>query len=320
MRMNEHQTWKNFNLGDELSIPGALIYNGLRQFHEMQTLDNLDKIFELLYDLSVGLERLLKIAVVLIEYKDDSDQEELKKSLITHNHLELLNRVRTTCKLNLGPPHNEFLSLLETFYKSFRYDRFMLSSVYDTEREKKAIYGFLSKHLGVEIQISSSYCTVRNEARYRKFIRGIVTKISCAIYEVVQDKASELSLYTYEVRRGSKAHTVFLGQADLASEEVLWKKLLVFFINTKSSSGYLDVLRSIEPLEFDPALTSEYLQCFQSNAAKAFVIDELTHLYEQLENSGERIELMSLVGDPGVYFNSPNSEDDEEDEDDEELP
>ena len=56
MRMNEHQAWKNFNLGDELGLSGALIYNGLRQFHEMRTLDNLDEIFEFLYDLSVGLE------------------------------------------------------------------------------------------------------------------------------------------------------------------------------------------------------------------------------------------------------------------------
>ena len=327
MRMNEHQAWKNFNLGDELSISGALIYNGLRQFHEMRTLDNLDEIFEFLYDISVGLERLLEIAVVLIEHKDDSDQEELEKSLITHNHLELLNRVRKNCKLTLGSPHNEFLSLLGTFYKSLRYDRFTLSSVYDTEREKKALYGFLSKHLAVEIQISSSYSPIRNEARYRQFIRGIVTKISSAIYEVVQVKAFELNLYTYEVRHGSKAQTVFQGQAELATEEVLWKELLVFFMNTKSSSGYLEFLRSIEPLEFAPELTSDYLQCFQSNAAKAFVTDQLTHLYEQLKNSGKRIEVMSVVGDPGAYFDSPDSEDDfdspdssEDDEDDEELP
>src|SRR5665647_1495631 len=111
MRMNKHEAWKNFNLGEELSISGAFIYNGLRRFHEMQVLDHADEIFESLYNLSIGLERLLKIAVVLVEHKDDSDQEALEKSLITHNHLELMNRVREHCKLNLGPPHNEFLAL-----------------------------------------------------------------------------------------------------------------------------------------------------------------------------------------------------------------
>jgi len=85
--MNKHQAWKNFNLGQELSISGAFIYNGLRRFHEMQELDHTDEIFEFLYNLSVGFERLLKIAVILIEHKDDSNQEALEKSLITHNHL-----------------------------------------------------------------------------------------------------------------------------------------------------------------------------------------------------------------------------------------
>jgi hypothetical protein len=130
MRMNKHEAWKNFNLGQELSISGAFIYNGLRRFHEMQVLDHTDEIFEFLYNLSVGLERLLKIAVVLVEHEDDSDQEALEKSLITHNHLELMKRVRQHCKFNLGTPHNQFLALLGTFYTSLRYDRFTLSSVW----------------------------------------------------------------------------------------------------------------------------------------------------------------------------------------------
>lgn len=308
MRMNKHQAWKNFNLGHELSISGAFIYNGLRRFHEMQVFDHSDEIFEFLYNLSVGLERLLKIAVVLVEHKDDSDQEALEKSLITHNHLELIKRVRKQCKLNLGPPHNEFLALLSTFYKSLRYDRFTLSSVYDSDRERNALWGFLSKHL--DLEQSSGIFPTQNDARYRKYIRRIVTKISSALFEVVRNKASELNLYTYELRHGSRAETIFIGQADLLAEEVLWKELLVFFMNTKSSSGYLEFLRSIEPLEFDPALAGDYLQCFQSDAAKAFVVGELETIYDELEKPGERLEMMSVIGNPNVYFDS--DDDDEE--------
>jgi hypothetical protein len=278
----------------------------------MQTLDHTDEIFEFLYNLSVGLERLLKIAVVLVEHEDDSDQEALEKSLITHNHLELLNRVRQHCKFDLGTPHNEFLALLGTFYKSLRYDRFTLSSVYDPDRERKALCSFLSKHLKVDLDQSSSLFATQNDTRYRKYIRGIVTKISSALFEVVRSRATELNLYTHELRHGSRAETIFLGQADLPAEEVLWKELLVFFMNTKSSSGCLEFLRSIEPLEFDPALAGDYLQCFQSDAAKAFVIDELDFLYGELEKPGERLEMMSVIGDPSVYFDSPDSDDDDE--------
>jgi hypothetical protein len=312
MRMNKHEAWKNFNLGQELSISGAFIYNGLRRFHEMQVLDHTDEIFEFLYNLSVGLERLLKIAVVLVEHEDDSDQEALEKSLITHNHLELMKRVRQHCKFNLGTPHNEFLALLGTFYTSLRYDRFTLSSVFDPDRERKTLCSFLSKDLKVHLEQSSSFFATQNETRYRKYIRGIVAKISSALFDDVRTKASELNLYTYELRHGSRAETIFLGQADLPAEEVLWKELLVFFMNTKSSSGYLEFLQSIEPLEFDPALAGDYLQCFQSDAAKAFVIGELEHLYGELEKPRERLEMMSVIGNPNAYFDSPDSDDDDE--------
>jgi hypothetical protein len=97
-------------------------------------------------------------------------------------------------------------------------------------------------------------------------------------------------LYTYELRHGSKAQTVFLGEADIPAENVLWKELLVFFMNTKETSGYLEFLRGIPPLDFDPALVDEYLDCFQSDAAKSLVMDELEHYYEELSDKGERLQ------------------------------
>ena len=89
--MKPAEAWKNFNLGEEVSISGAFIYNGLRRFHEMRILDHTDEIFEVLYNLSVGFERLLKIAVVLLEHEEAIDQDALEKSLITHNHLSLIH-------------------------------------------------------------------------------------------------------------------------------------------------------------------------------------------------------------------------------------
>lgn len=305
--MRKTQAWKNFNLGQELSVSGAFIYNGLRRFHEMRVLDNTDEIFEVLYNLSVGLERLLKIAVVLVEHNEATDQGVLEKSLITHNHLDLLQRVKQRAKINLCVPHNEFLGLLGTFYKTLRYDRFTISSVYDPDKERDAFCSFLGKHLQVNLERSSSLLGNHNDARYRNYIRKIVTKISSVLYEVVRKSASDLNLYTYELRHGSRAETIFLGQADLHSEEVLWKELLVFFMNTKSSSGLLEFLRTIDPLNFDPELANDYLECFQSDAAKAFVVDELEHLYGELTDSGKRLEVMKLICNPNVVFDSPDS-------------
>lgn len=309
--MKPTQFWKNFNLGEELSISGAFIYNGMRRFYEMQGLNYTDEAFEVLYNLSVGFERLLKIAVVLLEHDDSIDQEELEKSLITHNHLELLSRVRKHVQINLTSPHNDLLSLLGKFYKSLRYDRFSLSSVYDSKREIEALCALLSKHLNLNINIQrDTLLGIQNEDRYRRFIRKTVLKISKTLYDVVANRARDLNLYTYELRSGSKAETVFLREVDISDEDVLWKELLIFFMNTKSTSGYLEFLRGISPLDFDPALVGDYLECFQSDAAKSFVMDELEHLYEELGEKGSRLELMNVIGAPNVDFDFPEDEED----------
>lgn len=310
--MKPTQFWKNFKLGEEVSVSGAFIYNGMRRFHEIRKLDYTDEVFEVLYNLSVGFERLLKITVVLLEHDDAINQEELEKSLITHNHLELLSRVRKHAPVNLTSPHNDLLSLLGTFYKSLRYDRFSLSSAYDSKREMEALCDLLSKHLKVGIQRNTPLLGTENEDRYRRFIRRTVLKISTTLYEVVKSRARALNLYTYELRSGSKAETVFLREVDISDEDVLWKELLVFFMNTKSTSGYLEFLRGIPPLDFDPGLVGDYLDCFQSNAAKAFVMDELEHHYEELGEKGKRLELMRVIGAQNVFFDSPEDEEDVE--------
>jgi hypothetical protein len=309
--MNASDLWKNFRLGEELQIAGSFIYNGLRRFHELRLLEHDDELFEFLYNLSVGLERLLKIAVALHEHTDAIDQDALEQSLITHNHLDLVARLRKHVTINFGTSHNDLLQLLGKFYKTLRYDRFSIGSVYKGKKESKAIRGLLSKHLNVELPDDSFPLSgTFNEDRYRAFIRRTVLKISRTVYEIIHDRSSALGLYTYELRHGSKAQSVFLRELDIADEDTLWKELLIFFMNVDPSTRYLQFLKGIKPLEFDPALVGDYLDCFQSDASKAEVMGELETYYQQLDpkERKERLEKMAAIGAPGVYF------DDEDDE------
>lgn len=303
--MNPSDFWKNYKLGEEISVSGTFIYNGLRRYHEMKSLDFADELFEFLYDLSVGIERLLKIAIVLYEHSDSVDQDELEKSLITHNHLDLLKRLKKNVQINFGLPQVGLLSLLSTFYKSHRYDRFSLSSIYDAEKEKRAIFSWIGKHLHVAFPQETPFFGNSNEDRYRRFVQRTTLSVAKTIYKVIQEQARSINLYTYELRHGSKAESIFLREVEISHEDILWKELLVFFINTESTSGYLKFLRDIQPLEFDPGLINDYLECFQSDSAKAFVMDELEHLYSEMEeNVGERLKLMRVIGAPNVYFDS----------------
>jgi len=300
--MKTTDLWKNFALLDEISISGAFIYNGLRRYHEMRNLDHTDELFEFLYNISVGFERLLKIAIILFEHNDSVDQEELERSLITHNHLDLLDRLKRHAEISFGQPHIEFLGLLSKFYKTLRYDRFSLASVYNPQKERKALCYLLEKYLGVDI-VNRPLFEIPNKERYRKFIKKLILKISRTLYKIIKLRAMEIGLYTYELRHGSKAESVFLREIDISEEDILWKELLIFFMNTKKTSNYLKFLRNIPPLDFDPELIADYLDCFKSDSSKAFVMDELEHHYLELGSKvKERLELMQIIGDPNVIF------------------
>jgi hypothetical protein len=275
----------------------------------MQTIDHAEEVFEFLYNVSVGLERLLKVTIILLEHDKIEDQEKFEKSLITHSHLYLIRRVKKYVKLQLATPHNDFLNMLGTFYKKFRYDRFNLSGSWQPDKEKAALRGYLEKNLQVTLGPTTSISPTQNTENFKKHFAEIIGKISNQLFKVVREAAGKLNLYTYELRSESKAAKIFLkAEFDFHSEDVLWKELLVFFINTKASTGLLDFLRSIKPLDFDPGLAPEYLHCFQSEIAKMSVMDELEEHYLNIENKRERLEMMGLIGNPMVYF--------DEDEDD----
>src|SRR3546814_13831357 len=78
-------------------------------------------------------------------------------------------------------------------------------------------------------------------------------------------------------------------------------------MNTKETSGYLNFLRGIEPLNFDPELVEDYLDCFQSYSARTQAADEMATLYEDVPDAGERLSLIGVIGSPNVNF--PDAED-----------
>lgn len=309
MQMNRSQLWKNFRLGEELDVSGTFIYNGLRRFHELRKLDYSADLFEVFYQLSVGIERLMKIAVVFLEHDDASDQEAFEKSLSTHNHQALLARIQKRADLKLSNSDNAFLHLLTRFYENLRYDRFSLNSSFALGKEKHELFDFLEGQLKVELGERSSIFGHENTDQYKKFIRKVVVKIASSLYDVIEERTRSLGIYTYELRYASKAETVFLGKADIPAEDILWKELLVFFMNTKETSGYLTFIRGIEPLGFDPGLVPDYLDCFQSYSARAQVVDELEALYEDVPGKGDRLCMIGLIGLPNVYF--PGDDEDE---------
>lgn len=312
--MDAKTFWKNFSLGKELNVAGGFIFNGLKAFDSLENFTQEDGIFEFFYNTSVGIERLLKVVVILIEHSDAIDQEEFERGLITHNHLDLLRRISKKHNCGLSNLHNEFLELLSNFYKTMRYDRYTLNSIQSHDKERVGLVTFLEKHLGAKIDYEDMVVTP-NEWRFKKFIGKVVGKISEVLYNLVESEASAQNIYTYELPNGSKASIIFLGKKyTFFDDDIVWKELIIYLINTDDRSGILDFIREIEPLNFEPELVNEYLNVFKSDLKKHSYIYEVDEYYQDINDKKERFEMLELLSNPNVLFNFYHAEEDIEDD------
>ncbi|WP_420553920.1 hypothetical protein [Neptuniibacter marinus] len=296
--MKPDEWWKNFGLGMELDASGTFIYNGIKSLDSLEGLNHSVDIFEILYSLSVGIERLLKVAIILIEHDDSISIEEFEESLITHNTTELANRLQKNQGIGLSAVHKEFLALLSKFYKSHRYVRFSLSSVPNITEEKDLFLSYLHKHLGINISDKGHFSYIHNTTQIKKFIGKIVGKISKNLFRIIGKRARSLNLYTYELRSDSKAIKVFysLGdRLDFLEEEIVKKELILHLISKDISGDHIDFLRSIAALNLDSDETPTHIKALLNDVHLHLVKGEVECEYEEIENVKDRLQLLDLM-------------------------
>lgn len=294
--MTPDEWWKNFALGLEVDTAGAFIYNGIRSLHELQALHHPVDTFEILYNLSVGIERLLKVAIILVEHDENIDIEAFEAGLVSHSTIDLANRVNSSRPLKLADVHREFLSLLSTFYRSHRYGRYSLSSVPDISKEKTLFLRFISTHLQISIPFDDERIYIPNTDQIRRFVGKIVKKICDEVFSVIQRKAHELNIYTDELRGDAKALRVFYGERlDFIDEDLAKKELILFLMNPSSRGPHIDLLRSFEALPLEPAMTANYIKALLNDAALPYVQGEVEELYTEVKNVKERLDFLGLM-------------------------
>lgn len=311
--MDKNFFWKNFSLGKELDVAGTFIYNGLKSFDSMETFYFEVEIFEFLYNISVGIERLGKIAVILIEHNENTNQEEFEKSLITHNHQILTKRISKKYDCDFNNIHNSFLQLLSDFYKSMRYDRYIRKDNYSYDKESIALISYLEKNLQIKIEHKDLFGVTRNDTRIKRFIGKIIRKICDEFYGIIENEAGLQNIYTYEIRPESKASKIFLRKEyDFFKEGIVWKEVLIYLLNTKGNNGLLNFIRQIEPLGLDSDLISEYINCFQSDLNKQNLIDEIEEHYYEVDDKKNRLEMIKAINNPNIIWDYEENEDEED--------
>ncbi len=308
--MNPEQFWQNFQLGTEHEIACNFIYDGLKNLHDMKTLSLETEVFPVLYTLSIGLERLLKVAVILLEFDAQTDVNAFEKSLLTHNHLELLNRIKARVPINPGGASIALLGLLSVFYKTHRYDRFNLQSIKDLSKDKIALHHFLRKYLGIDTK--ENIFGIENSLRVKRFMGRTVKKITTQLHAIIEDAARAKNLYTYEISGStSKAAKILWGNDEIVfdDEERNAIEILIFLLKTKESS-LMDFIRDMEPLSLDPALDSDYFHFLLGKRVGDFsgIADEIDAHYEEIDNPKERLEMIDAIRNPYLTFGSSEEE------------
>ncbi len=301
--MRPDEWWCNFGMGLEIDVSGSFIYNGIKFLDEVDSLNHAADIFEILYNLSVGIERLAKVAIVLIEYSPGLKIDDLEESLITHNTLDLVERINKSRKLDLSDINKEFLALLSKFYKSYRYGRYSLGSIPNIDEEKIIFLLFIDKHLKLKLDIHNQWAFLHNTDQIKKFIGKIVKKIAQSIFRIIQKECGRLNIYTDELRGDSKAIKVFYGdRMDFIEDAKRKKEILLFLMNTKKSGNHLDLVRSFENLDMDPALTPLYIKALLNDVHLHLVAGEVDELYTEVKNITERFAFLDVMDNEHIYY------------------
>ena len=299
--MRSEYNWKNFKLGTELQIAGSFIYNAVNVFDRMNSLYYEDECFEFLYNASVGVERLQKILLILLNKVEPVDQGEFEDSLITHNHLHLMDRIYEIIKLKPPGLQVKFLSILTEFYNSTRYSRYRIASAYEEGQDRSSLIRFIEEELKIVID-NDALMPTHLDQRMKIFISNIIGKIASEYYEAIVTEARKYNMYTYELVSGSKAHKIFIcKEYTFELEHLLKCEIITYLLHQDKEDGLIRLLKEITPLDFENNSTDDCVKTLVYDAIDRSMIDEMKHIYEDNPFDKDRYEVINSLG-KGYYF------------------
>ena len=303
--------YKSMNMAFELDIAGEFIYRGIREFNSLKYISNDLKVFMILYNISVGIERLQKIICVLWTMDQFEDKTEFEKSLITHSHTGLHKRIADAIKdvdcvkyIKFDSRENGFLTLLTEFYNSCRYMR------YNTT-ESESEYDKLCKYIkmynnNVEYSLANNIIVSKG---IKKFWGRIIGKIVRNYYELIKAGSHNNHVYAYELNADSCAQKVLLRLEEkpncstmLEDEKTALREFLVYFRNTSEKASFFKFIDNIKPLSFDPAFANYYIEAICEGTIPQEMVDETETLYEDITEVRSRIDEVNCIGNSMCDF------------------
>lgn len=315
MLVDEIWDFKSLNMGRELEIAGEFIYDSAKEAMSIRGLNNTYEINIILYTGAVGIERLQKIYLCLVA-PDPTDVSSMPKCLGKHNHIDLQHEVNKYSKDNLTKNAMSLLGIFADYYNKFRY-----ANYYPGQPEKnlrKLFIGFL-KRLNGKFNFDEPCAAVQFE-EFKRFYINELGKLAVHYYSLIHEKSRELNTYTYEIDSFSRAARVFWSvqrrtlYEQMILEQNATKELLLYIYKKNRGTGVFRLLDEMEALDFDDGSVNEYLEDLCAGKVNDLLIDYVDDSHEDIEDIAkrkERKELLSLIGNCSVYFESDEDDEDE---------
>jgi hypothetical protein len=301
--------FKNFNIGREIDLAGTFAYNALSILNTTQDIYLNDQIFMFLYNASVSVERMQKCVLFIYGNYNGSEIEQFAKKLKNHDHQNLQCKINEYTKKKLSEEQNALLMLMQNFYADGRYANYSMDGAYDY---KSALEDFVKRYYDASMVKTNFFAKdtyISEEAKER--IGRTLGKLLYYYYDLIREKANALNLYTYELRNGSPAERVFLNtfpknslQAINTSERNALAELIVYLITNKDSTGYLNYVRGLKPLDLDPHMVPEYLADIMNRKIPQSLVDEVASIYEDMTHTqvADRKSSVSIIGETHIFF------------------
>ena len=308
----------NFALVKELGISGVEIWKAIEDINcvyiaKEGKFASTDYIFTSLYQASQGLERILKILIELIVYKESpADKEKTDRLLYSHKHMAMYEFISEHAALNLNTKCKEMLSMLESFYKCARYNRFSYS-------ENDILELTLIQKFGRDLDENDFDNTIKH--LYGKSLG----KTAQSLYALLKKLCYELNIYVYEISSESVATYVFhdyygndlyetLKQLEQSKKELIWYLM-------RNEIPLTKITNKIPPLPFEECDMSYFIHGLITNNNDThmiydFVSNEYDELVEQNKQKWkERCEIINdIIGNTNLYFEDELCDDYEVDE------
>lgn len=231
-------------MANELDVAGEFIYAAIDIFNKMNNFDQVGDNF-FLYHLAVGIERVQKILLVIINDVERDEIEDFLEKIKSHNHIMLHGKIKEKVNISFSKEQNDLLNLLSEFYNAERYARFNFFSYNFKDRDLLTEY--VQKYCK-NISFDYSLCKKipLNTDEVKEFFGRVIGRLCQKYYKLIEEESRNRNIYCYELRYNSAAERVFCGNEDKGSyqkkidkEKRAIKELLLYLRSPQEMNKFI---------------------------------------------------------------------------------